>query len=107
FNALPNVTAGSKPSGIVVLDLSGDGLADFATANEGGSVTIFANTGQGGFLAAGSPIALQGEPTGIAAADVDGVNGADLVVAQPNTSSLTVLINNGQAAFNSQSVIPL
>jgi len=66
-------------------------------------------TGFGGFAeAAGSPIATGGtRPSGVAAGDVDGMNGLDLAVTNYGSHGVGVLLNDGSGGFGMAAGAPL
>ncbi len=85
-----------RPSGIVAADFTGDGLIDLAVSlfDFGGSAAVLRNIGGASFLL--HAIQPTGQHSfGLAAGDVDGANGPDLVVANDQAKSVSVLLNAG------------
>ncbi len=92
---------GPAPIAVVTGDFNGDGVPDLAAANaNGNSVTVLLGNGSGGFTAAaGSPFLVGSGPNSIAVADFNGDGKPDLVTADANSNSLTVLLGDGLGGF--------
>jgi hypothetical protein len=101
-------TVGPTPRSVCVYDLNGDTYNDLAVVGPGnytnsymGSADIYLNNGDGTFAAAVN------YPTDtytwrVRIADMDGVNGPDLITANMKSSapgSISVLLNNGDGTF--------
>ncbi len=94
------------PKSLAIGDLDGDFDLDLVTANAGSggagsSVSVYLNDGDGTF-AERVPYAAGAEPGSIAIADLDGINGPDLAVANGWNgvdNTVSVLLNNGDATF--------
>ena len=97
FGAMSSYPAGSYLNAIAVADLDRDGKPDLAIANAHG-VAVLLNLGNATYDA---PISLPtgGAACGVAAADLDGDGDTDLAVANCSASSVSVLLNNGDATF--------
>jgi hypothetical protein len=100
-----NITSGQfGPHQVIAADMDGTGNVSFVTANQfGDSVSIFTNpNGLGNFVAAGN--LSPGEPLGcypvgsaplsVAVADISGINKLDIVTANSNADSVTVLLRS-------------
>ena len=105
FNATLAVSTSGNPypDSIAVADVNGEGKADLISANfNDGTLTVLTNNGSGGFgfnatLPVGS--GSGSGPTSVVAADVNGDGKPDLISANANDGTLTVLTNNGSGAF--------
>jgi hypothetical protein len=95
-------SVGTFPDAIAAADLDGDGDRDLAVANQvSGNVTILKNNGTGNFnQPLTSPEPAGTDPVSIVAADLDGDNDRDLVVANATSDNLTILKNNGSGSFS-------
>ncbi|MCU1262484.1 MAG: repeat-containing protein, partial [Bryobacterales bacterium] len=95
------IGAGVFPSSAAAADFNGDGKPDLAIPNASdGTVTLLLGNGSGGFApAAGSPFKVGNNPTSIAAADFNGDGKPDLVIANANDNTVTVLIGDGTGLF--------
>jgi len=91
--------AGTGPRSVAIGDLSGDGKADLAVANNASNVAqIFINNGSGTF-AAKVDYPLGGSARSIAIGDLDGDGDADLATANFSNPNASVLMNNGNGTF--------
>jgi hypothetical protein len=92
---------GSNPWAIVAADFNGDGKLDLAIANQDDStVTILLGNGDGTFTpATGSPVAVGSGPYALAVADLNSDGKLDLLVANQNDTSVTILLGNGDGTF--------
>ncbi len=83
--------------------MNGDGKVDLISANAyDGTLTVLTNNGMGGFdLSATLPVGASASsyPDSVAAADVNGDGKPDLISANSNDGTLTVLTNNGNGGF--------
>lgn len=110
FHPAPTVQVGNSPQYVLIRDLSGDGINDLATANQGSDdVSILLGNGDGTFTqATGSPISTLtsaggnsngSRPGGLAAADFNQDGVLDLAVALRNSNELMLLYGSGGGAF--------
>lgn len=99
-------TVARRITDITAADLTGDGLPDIALttvpltldAVRDDSLEVFPNLG-GGNLGEAVSYNVGIGPMRVAAAQVDGVAGLDLVVANDNSNEITVLFNDGHGGF--------
>jgi hypothetical protein len=101
--------AGSFPQAVAAADLNTDGQVDLVTANfSSNNVTILLGKGQGGFAqATGSPVDVGSGPTSIAVGDFNQDGKPDLVVTNLVSSTVTILLGNGQGQFSQASGSPV
>ena len=103
FAPQQQVTVGSAPRGIAVLDVDGDGDMDIVNTNANSSnLSILINNGNGVF---GAPTFFEGGGSGewaLAAADMNNDGLMDLVVGARFSSTMIVNLNNGHGAFTPQ-----
>ncbi|MGD0208240.1 MAG: VCBS repeat-containing protein, partial [Verrucomicrobiota bacterium] len=103
FGYNSTLTVGSGPYAVVAADVNGDGKVDLISANANdGTLTVLTNNGMGGFgLSATLPVGASASsyPDSVAAADVNGDGKVDLISANANDGTLTVLTNNGMGGF--------
>jgi hypothetical protein len=83
---------------LTVADLNGDGIPDVAllwyTAdNVAGRVAVFYGKGDGTFNTTPTQLSVGKEPVWVATGDFDGNGSPDLVVANENDSTLSVILN--------------
>jgi hypothetical protein len=108
FSPRQSFSVGEEPRGVVAADLDGDGFADVATANAtSGTISILRNQQAPGgtWLGLGQsvgdqrieieadPSSLTPRPVDIAAVQLNGDSGAELVTANEGSSSITVVTN--------------
>jgi hypothetical protein len=91
-----------RPAAVAVADLNADGDLDLALALLGSSqAAVLLGDGTGGFGAAARygvcDAVFLCSPVDVVAADIDGENGLDLVIANENEHMVTVLLNDGDA----------
>jgi FG-GAP-like repeat/Putative Ig domain len=111
FSLAQNSTfaTGSNPWPIVAADFNGDGNLDLAVANlNDATLTILLGNGDGTFTpATGSPVAVGGGPDALATADLNSDGKLDLVVANQNDGTLTILLGNGDGTFTPATGSPI
>jgi outer membrane protein assembly factor BamB len=94
---------GAGPRALVTGFFDADARLDLAVANaNGNSATILLGDGDGTFTEApGSPVSLGAGtgPSGIAAGDIDGDMDTDLVTANTDSATASVLVNSGGGDF--------
>jgi hypothetical protein len=98
-----NIAVGIGPNAIALVDFNNDNTLDIVTANTNGTLTILQGTGAENFtfytnltlFANGDP-----QPSAIGAADFNGDGRMDLVTANYNSNSVTVLTNTFSTNFD-------
>jgi hypothetical protein len=99
FQPAVNYPVGNYPRSVAVADLTGDGNLDLVTANFGetydaGDISVLLGQGDGTFQDA-LTYPVDWNPRSVAAADFNGDNYPDLAVANEGSSTVSVLINQG------------
>jgi uncharacterized repeat protein (TIGR01451 family) len=102
---------GLSPASVVVADFNGDGHPDIAVANSGsGNVSILLGNGDGTYKPAVNFDAGMASPTSIAISDANNDGIQDLAVwssSSPVSSSLSILLGNGDGTFRAAKTTPL
>src|SRR5947209_5364783 len=95
------VPVGTQPLSVGMGDFNGDGRRDLAVANWGSNtVTILLGNTSGAFTqASGSPITVGTAPQSVAVGDFNGDGRPDLAVANGGTSTVSILLGNGNGTF--------
>jgi hypothetical protein len=105
FRPQETYTTGKVPLGVAVGDFRGNGNIDLAVANlNDNTITVFLNDGKGVFEAQ-VPVATGSLPFGVVVTDFNGDGNLDLAVSNsddPPNSTVTVLLGNGEGAFEAQ-----
>ncbi len=103
FQAPASFSCGNSPMGVTIADVNGDGRADVVTANRNdslitGYVSVRFGNGAGGFSSAIQTATGSG-PRAVEVADLSGDGRSDLVTANFNGSSSTVLIQKPNGGY--------
>jgi uncharacterized protein (TIGR03437 family) len=95
------LTAGTRPTAIVIADFNQDGFQDMAVANQGdATVSVYINDGTG-VLKFLKTYPTGSSPVALAAGDINGDGYPDLAVANSESNNVTVLLwNNAQTTFS-------
>jgi len=98
FAAQQTFATGSAPSSVSAADLNGDGRPDVIVADaSSGSVSVLVNTTAPGASSATfsgqQTFAAGNAPSSVTSADVNGDGKPDLIVANQNSNTLSVLLN--------------
>jgi len=104
-------TVGSFPYSVAVGDFNGDGKPDIVTANEyDGTVSVLMNTTAAGAtaptFATQVTFAVGGGPLSVQVADLNGDGEPDIVVANSNANTVSVLLNTTAAGAAVPSFAP-
>lgn len=111
FTAGTTVAVGRAPVGIAAGDFNHDGHQDLAVADSGltlsgthpNTVAILLGTGTGSFQAA-TFISVAAGPLGVAVSDLNHDSKLDVVVTNSSTDQVSVLLGNGNDAFQPPAV---
>ncbi|MDY6803352.1 MAG: FG-GAP-like repeat-containing protein [Cyanobacteriota bacterium] len=102
FGEATNFDVGDAPSDIVTDDFDGDGSPDIATSNDlSNDVSVLLGDGEGGFADATSFAVGDGDnrPYDITTGDFDGDGVPDLAVSNNGSSTVSVLLGDGDGGF--------
>ena len=98
---------GPHPRSVAIADLDGDGRRDVVVACAGDdAVQLFMGAADGQLRHHPPSISAGNDPSDVEAVDVDRDGDADLLVANHETSKITVLINDGRANFKAAASSP-
>jgi FG-GAP-like repeat len=93
---------------LVAADLNRDGRPDLVDATlYSDGIAVWLGTGTGAFRpAAGSPIVVAGHPHDVGAADLNGDGKPDLVIANKELGTVSLLLGNGAGRFRQAAFSP-
>ena len=101
FAAPVGLPVGAGPSSVTAADIDGDGLLDLLVADQNaGTLTLLRNTSTPGTIsfeprvAFPSGVGATGTPFAVTTADIDGDGTPDVIAANLNNATVSVLLNN-------------
>ena len=101
--ATPEVTVGDTPQSVAIGDFNGDGIQDFAAANDNSNnVSIRLGNGSGGFTSPATPeVAVGSNPRSVAIGDFNGDGKQDFAAANQFSNNVSIRLGNGSGGFTS------
>ena len=109
FSSLAIIPTIASPNAIALGDADNDGDLDIVVSNSlaASNVSVLLNAGNGTFITAlGSPMSVGAAPRNVAWGDADGDGDLDIAVADFSANAVSLLLNNGSAAFAAGGVFP-
>jgi hypothetical protein len=104
FGAKTDYTVGTKPDGVALGDLNGDGHTDIISANEvGGNVSVLLGNGDGTF-GPKTDFAVGTSVTKVALGDLNGDGKLDAVTTNGGAAAVSVLLNTSGTTLPSLSI---
>lgn len=104
FETASVLPVGNAPFFVIAADVNGDGRPDLISADQdSGQLTVLTNSGASQFVQSATyPVGSGANslPFAVAAADLNADGSMDLVSANNNNNSLTVLTNKGSGLFS-------
>ena len=103
-----SIRRNSYPQSVTTADVNGDNKLDIIVANSNvGSVGVLFNRGNGTFSNQTTyDTGSSSYPVSVVAADIDGDNKLDIIVANSLTNNVGVLLNTGNGTFTNQTTYP-
>ncbi|MGF1573591.1 MAG: FG-GAP repeat domain-containing protein [Sumerlaeia bacterium] len=106
-----NYPVGSQQEGISTVDFNGDGITDIVTTSKNSdTVSVLLGNGIGGVgdvtFSPQITYPVGDFPIGVATTDFNDDGSADIVVANSNDSTISILLNTGDGAFTPQVIYP-
>lgn len=111
FNPPQHLPVGAKPYSVTIADVTGDGVPDIILPNSGDStLSILAGRGDGTFLdhqilAIETGTESNRNVTSVTVADFNADGNLDLAVGNFNSTSVPVLLSNGDGTFQPQQTL--
>jgi hypothetical protein len=97
FATQPAIAAAPRLMGLATGDFNRDGMPDLVAVTLDGNLIVLSNTGQGSFSA--KTTNLGSNAGAVVVGDLNGDGNPDLVVSDPLSSALTVLLGDGNGGF--------
>jgi hypothetical protein len=101
FGNPSTLITGRSPNRVAAADFNGDGILDLVTADSGAdTVTILLGGADGTFTqTTQSPVATGNAPSWLTISDLNSDGKLDLAVTNYNSSTVTILLGNGDGTF--------